>query len=324
MSRVVLPSSRSLVVSLAAVTATVATGCAASSRPETSAPASAEPDVDEPVATAPTVVAASSDTAHAHVAHEPAAGAVAVVEPAPPPEPPRPLEPAGAVLSERYHLRNAKQTLVGDRGDGYDELYGTRNVRAVLNGIFYRGGANNAFHREGKRSNKNPLPQDGLDNLCRQGFGTAVYLYPTNYDDVPHELTCQTVDGHEGKLTYAQITSQHYHRSDQRVLFGMILDAIRDPSHGAVYAHCWNGWHASGFVSAIALRQFCDFTPAQALRYWTVTAKGASNADHDDTKKRIEKFKPFPEFTLSAEEKARVCPDPKTLAFPAPEAAPAP
>jgi hypothetical protein len=315
------------VVSLVAVVA-VNAGCSSSGRHQAAAPGSGagESEAGDGVVASGPEVAASSATVDGAVAQAPVVEAEAepAPPPTPPPEPPRPAELPGAEHRRRYHLANAKQTLVGDRGTGYDELYGTRNLRAVLDGVFYRGGANNFFHRTSKRGNKNPLPPDGLTNLCRQGFGTAVYLYPTNFDTAAKETTCETVDGQPGTLTYAQITSQHYHRTDQRLLFSMILDAIRDPAHGPVYAHCWNGWHASGYVSAIALRQFCGFTPAQALRYWTLTAKGASNADHEETKKRIDKFKPFPELEITAEERARLCPDPKTLAFPPAEDAPAP
>ncbi len=267
------------------------------------------------VTTDPTVVASSATT----TIDPPAA----VVEPAPV-EPPPPQELAGAELRRRYQLTTAKQTLVGDRGGGYDDLYGTRNVRAVLNGIFYRGGANNAFHGDATRANKNPLPEDALANLCKQGFGTAIYLYPHHFDTAAKATTCQTVDGREGHLEYEQISTQHGKRADLRIIFGQIVDHIHEPSLGPLFAHCWNGWHASGYLGAVVLRQFCGFSPDQGLRYWTLTAKGASNSDHDETKARITKFKPFPEYTLTAEERAAMCPDPKTLAFPSPEPAPAP
>lgn len=268
----------------------------------------------------PTVVAASTDAA---TATESKASPMVTATPPAPPEPPPPSELAGAEFRRRYGLGNALTTLVTDHGDGYAGLYGTRNVRAVLNGIFYRGGANNAFDHGPKRANKNPLTVEGLDNLCKEGFGTAIYLYPTNFDSVPHAATCQTVDGREGTLHYEQLTTQHFHKDDLRKIFGWITDRLEHPELGPVFAHCWNGWHASGYLAAVTLRQFCGFTGAQALRYWTLTAKGASNADHADTKARIDKFKPFPEFSLTPEQKAALCPDPKTLKFAAPEAAPA-
>jgi hypothetical protein len=239
------------------------------------------------------------------------------VEVAPPVEvtPPPPPPMAGTALRARYALTGAKQTLTGDHGAGYDDLYGTRNVRAVLDGVFYRGGANNQYHRTDKRHNKNPLPTDGLENLCRQGFGAAIYLYPTRYDTAAKETTCQTVDGGEGHLAYEQISTQHGKKADLRAVFAMIMLHIAEPQRGAIYAHCWNGWHASGYLGAVALRQFCGFTGAEAVRYWNQTAKGASNADHDSTKDRITKFKPFPEYVLTDEQRAAMCPDRRTFAF---------
>lgn len=266
-----------------------------------------EPRADRVVAPEPTEIAASA------VAVETPAPALALPEPPPPPPPP-PAR-AGAVMRERLAVHTAKQTLTGDRGEGYDDLYGTRNVRAVLNGVFYRGGANNAFHREGKRHNKNPLPADGLANLCHEGFGTAVYLYPTNFETAAHETTCKTPEGTDASLIYEQRTTQHGKKADLRFIFELILDSLRHPEKGGVYVHCWNGWHASGYIGAVALRQFCGFTGEQGVKYWNATAKGASKAEHDSTRDRIRKFKPFPEYTLTDEEKALLCPDPRSFKF---------
>ena len=283
-------------------------------------PGGRQPGPAEPVvAPEPTEVAASSTS----TALPPAPATL--VEPSPaaalPAPPPSPTGLGGAELRRRYALASAKQLLIGDQGDGYEDLYGTRNVRAVLNGVFYRGGANNYFHRDGKRHNKNPLPADGLTNLCRQGFATSVYLYPTNFEQAARETTCQTVAGTDGTLAYEQMTTQHGKKSDLRLLFGWIQDSVRQPGRGAVYAHCWNGWHASGYVGAVALRQFCGFTGPQAVKYWNATAKGASKAEHDGTRERITKFKPFSEFSLTDEEQAALCPDPMSLKFAAPEPA---
>jgi hypothetical protein len=77
----------------------------------------------------------------------------------------------------RYPLTDIYMKLIDNYGNGYDLLYGTRNVRTVLNGVLYRGGANNYFHKTNPRNNMNPLPEDGLDHLCEEGFSTSVYLY---------------------------------------------------------------------------------------------------------------------------------------------------
>ena len=88
-------------------------------------------------------------------------------------------------MIDYYHNRYQKDfvtdKITNNHGDGNDSLYGTRNMRPVLHGVWYRGGANNAFHKRRKRDNRNPLPNDGLKNLCREGFSSAFYLYSTRY-----------------------------------------------------------------------------------------------------------------------------------------------
>jgi hypothetical protein len=87
----------------------------------------------------------------------------------------------GSEYRTRYRLSDARQKLVDNQGNGFSLLYGTRNFRSVLNGVYYRGGANNYYHKTNKRDNMNPLPTDGLQNLCEEGFSTALYLYSANY-----------------------------------------------------------------------------------------------------------------------------------------------
>src|SRR4051812_16425061 len=71
-------------------------------------------------------------------------------------------------FQQKYNLPNSSAKLVDNYGNGYEDLYGTRNVRAVLSGILYRGGANNYYHKVEPRDNHNPLPDDGLENLCKE------------------------------------------------------------------------------------------------------------------------------------------------------------
>ena len=40
--------------------------------------------------------------------------------------------------------------------------------------------------------------------------------------------------------------------------------------------HCWNGWHASGYISALSLRQFCGVSGSDAVAYWI------RNTDNND------------------------------------------
>ena len=244
-------------------------------------------------------------------------------EPTPVPSPPAPVPapapkpaPKPSVVGEetraRYgKIKDATAKLVDNRGNGYEALYGVRNFRAVLNGVYYRGGANNAYHRTAKRENENPLPSDGLMNLCEEGFSDAVYLYPTNFSTAPKTTRCRTADGAENVLTYQQITGLT--TSNGRKLMSLVYDHVRDPRRGVVYMHCWNGWHASGYVGAITLRQFCGFTAEQAVQYWNKNIDGVEVGENVRT--AIRAFKPFAEFSLSAEEKAALCPDGSSLKF---------
>jgi hypothetical protein len=244
--------------------------------------------------------------------------------PPPPPEPPRaaiapappppPREIVGAEYRRRYPVTSALDKIVTNHGTGREQLYGTRNVRAVLNGVYYRGGANNAFHRTSKRNNNNPLPDDGLANLCEEGFGAAFYLYPTRYDTAPPAETCQTSDGDPNHLDYSQISVLRGRREDIRRVLATVYEHVQKPELGPVYVHCWNGWHASGYAAAATLRQFCGFTADQAVRYWDLNTDGV-NRGYENVRGLIRKFTPFPEMTISAAERAALCPDPETLAF---------
>ncbi len=224
-------------------------------------------------------------------------------------------EIVGAAYRRRYPVKTAVDKLVTNHGNGFDDLYGTRNVRAVLNGVYYRGGANNAFHRDGKRHNSNPLPADGLANLCREGFSSAVYLYPTRYDTAPDSETCRTHEGDDGHLEYGQISVLLGRRADIHRILVDVHEHVRRPELGPMYVHCWNGWHASGYAAAATLRQFCGFSVDQAIRYWNLNTDGANGPGYEKVRNLIRRFEPFPELTISAEEQAALCPDPETYAF---------
>jgi hypothetical protein len=203
---------------------------------------------------------------------------------------------------------------VDNRGNGYESLYGTRNLRAVLNGVYYRGGANNAYNKHGVRSNENPIPDDGLLNLCQEGFGHAVYLYSTNFSTAKKSTQCKTFDGSNNTLEYVQISPLTYRKSDLDQLHGLIYDHIRDARLGPIYDHCWNGWHASGYVAATALRQFCGFTGEEAVQYWNQNADGNSSG-YDTIRSKIRAFVANPALEISTEEKAALCPAPGSLSY---------
>ena len=81
-----------------------------------------------------------------------------------------------------YNVNCVQDKITNNQGNGFEDLYGTRNFRTILHGVAYRGGGNNYYHRTNKRSNKNPLPLDGLNNLLNNGFSTSIYLYVENFE----------------------------------------------------------------------------------------------------------------------------------------------
>lgn len=221
----------------------------------------------------------------------------------------------GEAHRERYNLRSAADKLTDNYGNGHDQLYGTRNMRAVLSGVYYRGGANNVYNRYHKRSNMNPLPAQGLENLCAEGFSHAVYLYERNFGSAPKTIRCRTRSGEENTLRYLQISPLEFNQRDLTELHTMIHEHIRNERLGPIYAHCWNGWHSSGYLAATALRQFCGFTAKQAVDYWNQNTDGHNGSSYEGIRARIREFVPSPALLLSEEERAGLCPSPGSLAY---------
>ena len=58
---------------------------------------------------------------------------------------------------QRYGLSDPYQKRVDDHGNGYEALYGVRNFREVLNGVLFRGGANNSYNRDGRAEQQEPF-----------------------------------------------------------------------------------------------------------------------------------------------------------------------
>lgn len=204
----------------------------------------------------------------------------------------------------RYGVDDVYTKITDNKGNGHEPLYGTRNLRVVLHGVLYRGGGNNAYHRDGKRNNANPLPDDGLENLCKEGFGTSIYLYSTNFSTAPKQTNC-VIGKSTNSLDYQQITAAR-DDSDELIL-AQVYDRIMGKVDGPIYAHCWNGWHASGLIAALALQQFCGVSPQVALDYWTKNTDGNSKG-YDSIKKRISEYKPNPQWIIDAKTQAKICP----------------
>ncbi len=192
---------------------------------------------------------------------------------------------------------------VNNKGEGDDLLMGARNLRTILKGIAYRGGANNLWSCTSNRDNNNPLPLHSLLSLRKAGFTDVVYLYNKNFnfyypDSILGKLDelgvhYQSIPPHEDSIAYKILKLIHY--------------KIKNPGSGPVYLHCWNGWHMSGLISAYSLMQFCNFKNQRALDYWR---KGTDGVDkgYEKIKSRISHFKPYPELEISPEEKLKICP----------------
>jgi hypothetical protein len=205
-------------------------------------------------------------------------------------------------LPARYEVNDLFTKIVDNRGEGEERLYGVRNARVLFRNVL-RGGANNAYHRDHRRENQNPLPNDGLKHLCEEGFTDAIYLYPKNFKTAPRETECTRSDGSAGKLVYHNLI----YNSDQ----DQILKKLRErliSGEGAVYLHCWNGWHASGYISAISLIQFCGMSTEDAVDYWNRNTDGVNQGEnYDRIRKKIRAFRPKSELELDAETRNRAC-----------------
>lgn len=208
---------------------------------------------------------------------------------------------------DRYEEKDLMYKITDNRGDGFDSLYGTRNMRPILHGVAYRGGANNYYHITDKRDNQNPIPLDGMHNLCEEGFSNAVYLYRHNFEGYPVGDTCSCIDESWNKLDYHQL--DYYDSTHVYKMLQMTYLSATSPEVGPVYLHCWNGWHASGYVSAVMLKQFCGYSSWDAVNYWDLGTDGANTSPrYQEQRERIKDFVPYKEFMISDSLQKCLCP----------------
>jgi outer membrane protein OmpA-like peptidoglycan-associated protein len=202
----------------------------------------------------------------------------------------------------KYKADCVQDKITDNRGNGFEGLYGTRNFRAILHGVAYRGGGNNYYHRSNKRNNKNPLPIDGLNNLLKNGFSTSVYLYNENFESAPKFL----IDNEKrDTLHYYQLGGNNSSELDSILMF--TYNAIINEDVGPVYLHCWNGWHQSGFVSAVLLKQFCGFNTTKSLHYWEDCADNWTRG-YDRIRNAIRDFEPIEKYKIPKEISTAICP----------------
>lgn len=207
---------------------------------------------------------------------------------------------------DRYNRGDLLYKITDNEGNGYDSLYGTRNMRPVIHGVAYRGGGNNVYNKIEKRKNQNPLPDMGVRNLCEEGFSGAVYLYQLNWDDAIPADTCSCINGKQNTIKYLQL--DYGDKDDVYEMLRMVYESATNDTVGPLYMHCWNGWHASGLVAAIILKQFCGFSDLDAVMYWDACTDGTNKSPrYEDVRQMIRDFKPYPEFTLQDNLGNQIC-----------------
>ncbi len=207
---------------------------------------------------------------------------------------------------QRYGLTDVFTKLVDNLGNKFDNLYGVRNFRVVLHGVYYRGGANNVYNKiDGIRANENPLQPSGLQNLCEEGFANAIYLYPTNYNTAAKITNCKNFKNETQTLNYENIIGLD--KTHNSIFISKIYNVIKGTAAGPVYGHCWNGWHSSGYVASMMLKQFCAYTDAQALDYW-IKNTDKNDAGYDAEKKMVSDFQPITKYLIYKDESNLICP----------------
>lgn len=207
----------------------------------------------------------------------------------------------------RYVETDLMYKVTDNKGNGFDSLYGTRNMRPILHGVAYRGGANNYYHLTDKRHNHNPIPLDGMTNLCQEGFSRGIYLYRQNFEGSPIGDTCACNNESWNNFEYYQ--KDYYDSIHVKDMLEMTYQSATMDSVGPIYLHCWNGWHASGFISAVILKQFCGYSDWDAVNYWDLGTDGANTSPrYQHQRERIKDFKPYDEFQISDSLQGCLCP----------------
>lgn len=205
-------------------------------------------------------------------------------------------------FKNKYAVNCADEKITDNFGNGYDSLYGTRNMRVILHGVAYRGGANNYYNKFMKRDNHNPLPNEGLINLANQGFSKAIYLYSKNFSSSKKIFVNDS-----GTDTLHYLQNSGMNRNDLKSIMLMVFDVIKNKDEGPIYLHCWNGWHQSGYISAAILMQFCGLTNDQALRYWNQNTDGV-NKGYENVKRLVSAFVPFEDIKIDDKTMKIICP----------------
>ncbi|MCO5141585.1 MAG: hypothetical protein M9962_00680 [Oligoflexia bacterium] len=203
------------------------------------------------------------------------------------------ISSAQAGVSDRANL--IQSSLFGGRMDinaaAKPGVAGLRNLKMALPGVLYRAGG---------PGGKVELKRSTLENLCKEGFSLAVYLYDENFSGT-QTVNCTTKFGTQNTLRYENM--DYLSESGKRKLMREVQNVIENSSKGPIVVHCWNGYHASGEIAANALVQFCrNWTPSSASTYWKANQNGSPGL------KRLLKFQGFSEIGISSELERALCP----------------
>jgi len=167
---------------------------------------------------------------------------------------------------------------------------GTRQLLTVLPGVLYRGGG---------PGGQRPLPPSVLRALCEAGFSLAVYAYDIGWSN-PGPIACKNkITGQANTLTY--IAGRATDPAFKTQFLSRVRSVAVNPARGPVFVHCWNGYHASGELAAVALRQVCGWDGGTASAYWRRHSGGFPLIS------RINKFQPQDSLDVPSDVRAQLC-----------------
>ena len=148
-----------------------------------------------------------------------------------------------------------------------------------------------------------PLPKSAIQKLCGEGFSTVGYLYPRGFQN--RSSSCQW-NGRPNTTNY--VAMPYLGMRSVKATLQLIHDHIEGTDHRPTLVHCYNGWHASGWLSALALRQFCGLSGHDAWNYWISTAAwGAGHASEQRICKSLHSFSPDPTLKISEANRQILC-----------------
>ncbi len=179
------------------------------------------------------------------------------------------------------HAPDQYQKITDSRGRGPGQVSDIVNLREVIPGVLYRSGKSigNKF---------GPLSDASLVKLCKEGYSTAFYDYKRGQD---HNVPCGT--NQVSLKIRPSLAGEKYVRDQLATIYTAIKQGL-----GPVITSCDAGHHASGYISAAALIQFCGYTNQQALAYWIKNTDGDSN--YPSVKAKVLAFRPYNDLLISA------------------------